>query len=227
MAKVDKIIKELYKKATKVMTSAKFGFPKDEVDDYLTVEASDIKDGIKVEVRAEVDMDGMYALADALNPIVTKYDKEAYFDMVAPGIMESFITTIESINSAWDEPEYIEIWDEDRKYEIEFDNIIDVVNGSFYLADNEQMEEIYDRELDAVIVSSDEVAWDILGLLEFEIPDDPGQYRISGIAKLKYTIDGLYEGVDINGQPATIVEDATVRFDPKGSWVENFQIEKL
>ena len=88
-AKIKKAVKD-------VMTSPSFGFELDEVDEYSVVTADDSG---RIEVRAEVDYDGLMDLCEALNPIVEKYDKDSYFEPVEPGIIEAYIDT-QSITSA-------------------------------------------------------------------------------------------------------------------------------
>lgn len=63
-----------------------------DINEMLVVDINDADDGRTiVEVRAELSYDGMWELAEVLNPIVAKYDKEAYFDMEEPGIMTAYL----------------------------------------------------------------------------------------------------------------------------------------
>ena len=64
--------------------------------DWAVVEVTEHPDEIRVEVRVELDYNGMWNLSDRLNPIVSKYDKYAYFDFDQPGIM---VATIEKNNA--------------------------------------------------------------------------------------------------------------------------------
>lgn len=69
-----------------------FGFPDEEIDDYLVVDIHPAEEGwICVEVRAELTYESMSEMADALNPIVKKYDKNAYFDHLTSGIIEAYV----------------------------------------------------------------------------------------------------------------------------------------
>lgn len=86
----------IYDAAKSVMMSPEFGFPEDEVDDYLFVETepSYLGDGspaTRIEVRAEVSYDGMRKIAESLDKIVKEYDPDAYFDDVDSGIIEAFV----------------------------------------------------------------------------------------------------------------------------------------
>lgn len=71
----------------------KLGYEEDFVDNYMTIDVDDVDDNtlIKVEVRAEVDYDGLMTLGQALDPIVKEYDKNAYFEPVTSGIMSAYI----------------------------------------------------------------------------------------------------------------------------------------
>ena len=73
------------------MMSPNFGFYEDEVDEYSKVDISINGHRVCVEVRAEVDYDGLMDLCEALNPIVKKYDKDSYFEPVEPGIIAAWL----------------------------------------------------------------------------------------------------------------------------------------
>ena len=45
----------------------------------------------RVTVQSELDLDVMYQLSEKLNEVVNKYEDQAYFDTVEPGIMECII----------------------------------------------------------------------------------------------------------------------------------------
>lgn len=97
-AKIKKAVRD-------VMTSPSFGFEPEDVDDYSAVE---VDPSGRIEVRAEVDYDGLMDLCDALNPIVEQYDKHSYFEPVEPGIIEAYIhtksiTSSSSTNNTYDE----------------------------------------------------------------------------------------------------------------------------
>lgn len=89
---------EIYTKASEVMKRPRFGFPEDEIKDYLFVDVSADNDMVKVEVRAELGFDSMLDLIEELNPIVSMYDSNAYFDMEEPGIASAYLS-IDSINA--------------------------------------------------------------------------------------------------------------------------------
>lgn len=87
----DKLEKELYDAATKLMTSRKWGFPEDEVKDYLTISVNIEDEDVKVSIGAELTYSSLEELGDELNKIITKYDKDSYFDMECPGRMVAYL----------------------------------------------------------------------------------------------------------------------------------------
>ena len=67
----------------------------DLVEDYLVVEIVPAFDNdmYKVEVRAELSYNTFIDLIDEkLNPIIKKYDNDAYFDMEDAGIVNTFLS---------------------------------------------------------------------------------------------------------------------------------------
>lgn len=86
--KLTELKDEILSAVKDVMMSPNFGFLEDEVPEYSVVEVH--PEG-RVEVRAEVDYDGLMELASALNPIIQKYDKDSYFEPVEPGILEAYL----------------------------------------------------------------------------------------------------------------------------------------
>lgn len=81
------------------------GFPLNEIADYLVVDIQPAEDGwLNCEVRAELSYEGMSDMIDALNPIVQKYDKDAYFDHVTGGIISAYLPSgkFNAIQSATD-----------------------------------------------------------------------------------------------------------------------------
>lgn len=68
------------------------GFEEDEAEDYFIVEVRESETGdLVAEVRAELDFEGSMKLAEILDPVARKYDKEAYFDAVTSGIIQAVI----------------------------------------------------------------------------------------------------------------------------------------
>lgn len=86
--KLNKLKDEILSVVKDIMMSPNFGFLEDEVQEYSFV---DVYPEGRVEVRAEVDYDGLMELVTALNPIVKKYNKNSYFEPVEPGIIEAYI----------------------------------------------------------------------------------------------------------------------------------------
>lgn len=244
--KTDEFIKELqdklYNKASKVMQTEEFGYPLDEIADYLFVEIHDEEDAVVAEVRAELSYEGMDKLARSLNPIVEKYDSDAYFDMVDPGIMEAYlmkdkikkIQGSETITSAVDYDNPINI---EKKYSVTFDTIVEVdENGDMQIPESETFESVYDDEYETEVDDGDGFAEKLLNLVYYNIPEDSGKYRISGTAILTYGLDNIYRETheyadsyneDVSIGEEFIIDDVDVDYDEKSSQVENLQVEKI
>lgn len=83
---------DLYDASIKYLTSE--GWDMSDIADYFIVEVEAIPEDnrIRAEVRAELDYDEFdMLLSKYLDKVVAEYDELAYFDMVEPGIAESFI----------------------------------------------------------------------------------------------------------------------------------------
>ena len=62
------------------------------IKDYLYIDIVPTEDGrTKVEVRCELSYDTLDEIADELNPIIQKLDKDAYFDHEDAGIINAFL----------------------------------------------------------------------------------------------------------------------------------------
>ena len=90
------ISKELKNAAYKLFKTPKWGFESDkEIKDYINpiFEVSeDPKTGdIEVQVRAELEYDNLMDLSEVLDKVISKYDKDAYFEPEQPGILCAFI----------------------------------------------------------------------------------------------------------------------------------------
>lgn len=95
-ATAEVISKELKDAAYKLFKTPKWGFESDkEIDDYINpifAVSEDPKTGdIEVQVRVELDYDNLMELADVLNKVVEKYDRNSYFDAEQPGIISAVI----------------------------------------------------------------------------------------------------------------------------------------
>lgn len=96
-AAAEAISKELKDAAYKLFKTPKWGFESDkEIDDYINpifAVSEDPKTGdIEVQVRAELEYDNLMELADVLNKVVEKYDRNSYFDAEQPGIITAVIS---------------------------------------------------------------------------------------------------------------------------------------
>lgn len=154
----------------------KLGYEEDFVDNYMTIDVDDIDDNtrIKVEVRAEVDYDGLMTLGQALDPIVTEYDKNAYFEPVTSGIMSAYIRKDQS-DDIPDEAAVKE-WTERFNACQTKDDVINVYKDLIKVRDNNEVtfgtiEAIYDV-IDAKMSSLGEALTEAL----FTVPADYEDY---------------------------------------------------
>lgn len=90
------ISKELKDAAYKLFKTPKWGFESDkEIEDYINPifdVSEDPKTGdIEVQVRAELGYNNLMDLSDVLDKVISKYDKDAYFEPEQPGILCAFI----------------------------------------------------------------------------------------------------------------------------------------
>ena len=89
------IFSAVQSKLRNVLTSAEFGFSPSEVKQYSIVEVTNYPDDnnrLHVEVRAEVNYDGLQLLMEALDPVIQYFDSSAYFDAVDLGIIDAYVS---------------------------------------------------------------------------------------------------------------------------------------
>lgn len=101
------LVTKIQNKINKVLQEPEYGFTEKEIKDYTVVETEKLNDEeIKIEVRAELDYEGLDNLMTELNPIIQKYDENSYFDADEPGIASAIINTkINKITEAVDKEE--------------------------------------------------------------------------------------------------------------------------
>lgn len=94
---VSELIKEIqdtiYNVASKYLKVE--GWDMSDIADYFVVDVQEVEPGvIRAEIRGELDYDGLSGLCNQLDKaIAVKFDKDAYFEPVEPGIAEAFIRT--------------------------------------------------------------------------------------------------------------------------------------
>lgn len=96
-ATAEVISNELKSAAYKLFKTPRWGFETDkEIKDYINPffdVSEDPKTGdLEVQVRAELDYDNLVDLSNALDKVVSKYDKDAYFEAEQPGIITAVIS---------------------------------------------------------------------------------------------------------------------------------------
>lgn len=175
-------------------------------DEMYIVEVEKNSDNIKVEVRAELDFDGMMNMSEILDDIIRKYDPDAYFDMEEPGIMDAYIeknsvngsTNIEASREddifrehdaefAYPEEDYDD--DEEMKnidVDYNFDFVVDVDEEGNWKEDEtaENRSEYPDFPEDTL--TEDQVDEDSEDIMVWSIPSEAGKYRIKGHMHLEY-----------------------------------------
>jgi len=186
-------------------------------DDYFVLEVTkdsiDNEDCIKCEVRAELGFDGFMRLTEEfLDPIVKKYDKDSYFDMVDGGIAEAYIVNAnrpiegasddsaaidklrESYLNSEDDAETANVADvtpEDIIIEIPVDAAVNVEEDTAWKLEDASFLEDYVTD----DISLDKLAEDFQDVLAWAVPAEAGKYNIKADVTLVYTASpALYEG---------------------------------
>ena len=148
---VNEIQRKVESKARQVMMSPGFGFPEDEVDDYLFVETDVVGDNLKVEVRCELSFEGMMDMAEQLNPIIERYYKYSYFDMEDAGIMNAFIPISEITSCVKSSKQITSSYDTSRTYwMVKYTDIDKQPHKIMFEFDSSDYDEA-EEEMDAVI----------------------------------------------------------------------------
>ena len=107
---INKIQTELSEAVHDMMTSDEFGFSDDDATYYSAVDTFSTNDNmICIEIRAEVDYEGLWALKEVCDPIVQKYYPDAYFDMVTAGIMQAYVPKSISVTAASKDTYYMRL----------------------------------------------------------------------------------------------------------------------
>lgn len=94
---VNGLVKEI--QDTVYNVSAKYlkseGWDMSDVADYFVVDVQEVQPGvIRAEIRGELDYEGLSGLCNQLDKVISvRFDKNAYFEPVEPGIAEAFIHT--------------------------------------------------------------------------------------------------------------------------------------
>lgn len=249
----DQLRDDLIQKLVDVMSSPNFGFSRNEAVDYSRVDIrfDDDENRIEVEVGAEVDYDGLMHIAQELDPIIQSYDQDAYFDAEDAGLLIAVIPYDAlrkhiNVNSAadipepsldppeYDDPEEV---DEDVTVEFDMDSVrIDVdKSGSWKYMDDSFLDDVmtddalYSEEYDVKVRDRNGLLEDLDEILEYDIPTEEGEYRISCHITLVYHITGIekydeYPDDNYGDSSEYSTENADVKFDFHDSYVEDFRI---
>lgn len=238
---------ELKSAVTDTMLSEDFGFYENEVEQYSAVDVYIKDNNIVCEIRAEVSFDGLMELCDKCNPVVEKYYKDAYFDPEEPGIATAYIpinditgaiTAME--DSMIDPPDYEEpdVFDEEFELEIDLTGVVVKVEDDTLDLDESSIEITPDSGDDDFVndygMYIDDVSGveeKILDLVQKDIPDAEGKYKLSGYAYLIYKVEGLEMYAERYGEDdleETVYTDrAKKSYDASKSYTKNLTVRKM
>lgn len=242
-----KLKEELKSAVTDTMLSEEFGFYENEVEQYSAVDVYAKDNSIVCEIRAEVSFDGLMELCDKCNPVVEKYYKDAYFDPEEPGIATAYIP-INDITGAItamedfmiDPPDYEEpdVFDEEFELEIDLTGVVVKVEDDTLDLDESSIEITPDSGHDNFVndygMYIDDVSGveeKILDLVQKDIPDAEGKYKLSGYAYLIYNVEGLEMYTERYGEDdfdETVYTDrAKESYDASKSYTKNLTVRKM
>lgn len=244
---IPKLKEELKSAVTDTMLSEEFGFSENEVEQYSAVDVYVKDNSIVCEIRAEVSFDGLMELCDNCNPVVEKYYKDAYFDPEEPGIATAYIpinditgaiTAME--DSMIDPPDYEEpdVFDEEFELEIDLTGVVVKVEDDTLDLDESSIEITPDSGEDDFVndygMYIDDVSGveeKILDLVQKDIPDEEGKYKLSGYAYLIYNVEGLERYTERYGEDdfdETVYTDrAKKSYDASKSHTKNLTVRKM
>lgn len=242
-----KLKEELKSAVTDTMLSEDFGFYENEVEQYSAVDVYVKDNNIVCEIRAEVSFDGLMELCDKCNPVVEKYYKDAYFDPEEPGIATAYIpindvtgaiTAME--DSMIDPPDYEEpdVFDEEFELEIDLTGVVVKVEDDTLDLDESSIEITPDSGDDDFVndygMYIDDISGveeKILDLVQKDIPDAEGKYKLSGYAYLIYNVEGLEMYTERYGEDdfdETVYTDrAKKSYDASKSYTKNLTVRKM
>lgn len=242
-----KLKEELKSAVTDTMLSEEFGFSENEVEQYSAVDVYVKDNSIVCEIRAEVSFDGLMELCDNCNPVVEKYYKDAYFDPEEPGIATAYIpindvtgaiTAME--DSMIDPPDYDEpdVFDEEFELEIDLTGVVVKVEDDTLDLDESSIEITPDSGEDDFVndygMYIDDVSGveeKILDLVQKDIPDAEGRYKLSGYAYLIYNVEGLERYTERYGEDdfdETVYTDrAKKSYNASKSYTKNLTVRKM
>lgn len=242
-----KLKEELKSAVTDTMLSEEFGFSENEVEQYSAVDVYVKDNSIVCEIRAEVSFDSLMELCDNCNPVVEKYYKDAYFDPEEPGIATAYIpinditgaiTAME--DSMIDPPDYDEpdVFDEEFELEIDLSGVVVKVEDDTIDLDESSIEITPDSGDDDFVndygMYIDDVSGveeKILDLVEKDIPDEEGKYKLSGYAYLVYNVEGLERYTERYSEDdfdETVYTDrAKKSYDASKSHTKNLTVRKM
>lgn len=198
---VSNIQSECYEAAINAMIS-ECGFPEDEAKDYCFLDASFDKyngeDYLVLELRAELDYDGLSKIIDVLDPIIAEYDSYAYFDPVDPGVATAWIS-LSAINdgeitSSTSVKSSSDLENEVDTFQVDLTNVKAEITDEYVTLNDGDLSFISDWTVTSLVEDGWNGGYDPEEVLEvisdaiFESIPEPGTYILSGYADLTFPI---------------------------------------
>lgn len=182
--------------------------------------------GVKVDMRKIRRPRDLAKYKDELLRQLKESYRE-YHDEEAPVESSEKITAKATIN--WDDPIHVS-----NTYELEFDAIVHVEDQLISFTEDSHFNQIDDDEYGIIpVATDDDIAEYLIDLVEVNVPEEDGDYRVSGIAHLTFDLDNIYQMTtdpeydDITPNWDYYLEYMEKEFDPRGSYIENLQVEKV
>lgn len=199
---VNELIKEIhdtiYNASSKYLKAK--GWDMSDIADYFVVDVSEAEPGvIRAEIRGELDYEELSNLCNQLDKVVAvKFDRDAYFEPVEPGIAEAFIRiNVKACSNVTASLNYIT--PEMKQLKRAISKIYVDNDDQFYelvdsLLNNEPINLVPEtralkRAIDSMVVDNDEEKRDIV----YEVAKDLGVIESSSAIKA-YTFDESDDG---------------------------------
>ena len=239
---VNELVKEIqdtiYNVASKYLKAE--GWEMSDIADYFVVDVSEAEPGvIRAEIRGELDYEELSDLCNQLDKVIAvKFDKDAYFEPVEPGIAEAFIYTevraCSNVTASLDyiTPEMKQLKRAVSKIYVDNDNQFHELVDS--LLNNEPINLVPEtralkRAIDNMVVDSEEEKRTLI----YEVAKDLGVIESSSAIKA-YTFDESEDGwgTDVRGildLPFARAEDLMyeIRNTTRGAYTDCETVEDL
>lgn len=247
---VSELRSELYTAGKNFMVDELF-WEEDMIDDYFGVDVEKVSDdgysGYRIEVGAEAGYDDLARLSEVLDPIVSSYEEDAYFEAETSGIIVCYIRyqdeSIEECTSI-EGSTYRDHDVEEQLVEVYLDTNIEVNDEGYFdyedtswatdLCGDDGWVQSYDYpNLD--LIEEGSLIETIDDFLIDELPDTPGIYHVVANFELYFDVEGVYDDVNDGGWDDregfwedfdTISDNADVTYNKDKSKMTSFSCER-